>query len=150
MQIIGFNFTKITAEKKPEFKRGNSHRTNIEFLDIKKEDTSLLMNQHTIAVNYKYSLSYFHEEKKKEKITAEIILEGNILFAADEKESAEILKDWKKKAIPQGVKIALFNTILRRCSPKALLLEEEINLPPHLPIPQVSSENPEEKKEETN
>lgn len=147
MQIIGFNFTRMSAEKQPEFNRGNSHRTNIEFLEIKKEEKSLLNDKDTMSIKYQFSLSYFREEKKKEKTTAEIVLEGSILIATEKNESTDLEKAWKKKAIPQELKLPLFNMILRKCSPKAILLEEEVNLPCHLPIPQVRAGAPEENKE---
>ena len=147
MQIIGFNFTSLSSEKKDEFEIGNSHRTGIEFLDVKKEEKSLIREKETLSVKYQYKLSYFFEEKKKEKITAEIVIEGNILFAAEKDEASNLLKGWKKKKIDPQIRIPLFNVILRRCSPKALFLEEELNLPSHIPMPQVKpGQSPEEKE----
>ena len=53
-------------------------------------------------------------------------------------------KGWKDKEIPEEFRIAIFNIILRKASVRALQLEEELNLPYHMPFPSIKSQ--EEKK----
>ena len=41
----------------------------------------------------------------------------------------------EEKKIPEKFKEIIFNSIFRKCNLKALQFEEELNLPPHLPLP---------------
>jgi len=68
-------------------------------------------------------------------------LEGKILIAVDPKIAKEILKQWKKKKMPEDFRLLLFNVILKKSSLKALYLEEELNLPLHMPMPSFKKEN---------
>lgn len=142
MQVIGFQFTKINAEKSPEFKRGVSNRMNIEFLNLEKQGTSIIPEKEGIIIKFQYSLDYYLQEKKKDEILANLKFEGDIIIAADKDESKDIFQAWKKKKLPDQFKIILFNIILKKCTTKALVLEEEINLPSHMPMPRVSPSQP--------
>jgi len=150
MKVIGFEFTKILAEKSKEFKQNSSLNTNIDFLNIEKEDISILKDHEAVKVSFKYSLLYSigeTKEKKKSKEQgkdSEITMEGIIIFSASPEESKEILKSWKKKELPNSFKIPLFNLILKKCTPKAVYLEEEINLPSHIPLPKITPKPTEE------
>ncbi len=142
MQIIGFQLNKINAEKSPEFKKQTNNRMNIEFIEIQKQDASIIPEKETIVISFQYLLEYYSQEKKKEETQASIKFEGKIIIAADKNESKDILNTWKKKKLSDQFKVILFNIILRKCSTKALLLEEELNLPSHLPLPMVSQIKP--------
>jgi len=135
MQVIGFNFTKISAERTPEFKP-SSMSTNIEFTNVEKEKMDILKETEALKVSFKYILAY-GEEKKKGPLPAEITFEGFIVLSADKEKSKELQKAWKKKTLPNGTKIPLFNLILKKCAAKALQLQEDVNLPSHIPIPKI-------------
>jgi len=136
MQVIGFNISKVLAEKSPSFKPASVINTDIEFINIEKEKIEVLKNIEPIKVFFKYTVSYFDskEEKKKE---GEVIFEGNVILSAEDQEAKDIEKAWKKKELPDSTKIPLFNFILKKCSPKALHLEDEIDLPSHIPYPRL-------------
>jgi len=59
----------------------------------------------------------------------------------------EVLKGWKDKETTDDFRIFLFNIILRKSNIKALQLEDELALPPHIPLPSLNKENMREKKE---
>ena len=65
-------------------------------------------------------------------------------MSASKEDSKTLTKSWKKNEIPDGTKIPLFNVILKKCTTKALQLEEELLLPSHIPMPQL---RPQSKKE---
>ena len=135
MQIVGFNFKKISAEKSPDFKR-SSISTNIEFTDLKKEKNEIIKEKDVIKINFKFAVVYGDQEKKEEK-NGEVSFEGILLLSAEKDEAKDFLKSWKKKEIPKVFTLPLYNFILKRCSIKALQMEEDIGLPSHLPLPQV-------------
>ncbi len=138
MKVIGLNFTKISATKDSNFQVGKSINTDIEFTDVAKESVSLLKeDSEALRVSFRFSVTYLESDDKKSKKNAEIAFEGNIIVSGTKDESKDIQKAWKKKEIQNSFKVPLFNLILRKCSPKALQLEEELNLPTHIPLPQI-------------
>ncbi len=137
MQVIGFNFTKIAAEKFPTFKSGKSINNNIEFLSLDKEKIEILKDLEAVRISFKYSLTYKDSTESKEK-DGEVFFEGFIVLSLTKDESKDLLKVWKKKELPAGIRIPLFNLLIRKCAARALSLQEELNLPPHLSIPQLT------------
>lgn len=141
MQLIGFNFTKVSAFKSQNFPEKNKISTNIEFLNIEKENIPMLKEQEAIKISFQFLVTYTEPESKNESKRAEVLFEGTMIVSGSSEEIKNTLKNWKKKEIPSAFKIPLFNTILKRCSIKALDLEEQLNLPPHIPFPQVKPQN---------
>ncbi len=135
MQVIGFNLKKILAERSVNFERGPIN-TNIEFTNIDKEKVELLKDAEALKISFIFSVIYSDQEKKELK-HGEISFDGDIIMSADKEEAKELTKSWKKKQIPEDTRIPLINYILRKCSTKALLLEDDINLPIHIPFPLV-------------
>lgn len=135
MKVIGFNLTKIAAEKKQQ-KITAKPNTSIEFTDIEKEKVDLLKDAEALKISFLYNTSYQDQEKKEKQ--GEIIFEGDIALAVSKEESKDIQKSWKKKQVPSSLNLFLFNLILRRCTPKAIMLEDEVSLPFHTPMPRLS------------
>lgn len=143
MQIIGFNFTKIMADSPKKVTKTNIV-TNIEFKDLAKEEVNLMQNKsEAVEVSFLYSLTYENSDGKdpKEKI-GEVSFEGKILLSVSDDELKNILKAWKKKELPNDFKVPLFNLILKKCTPKAVYLQDEVNLPSHIPMPRLQKQNP--------
>ena len=147
MQIIGFSFTKISVTKSPDFKEAANVNTNVEFTDITQEKTSLIQNitLEPLKISFKFNVSYYNEEESKKDVQerknkeAEILFEGGVLLSTNNEETKEILKSWKKKDLPEAARESIFNLILRKCSTKALTLEDEFNIPTHIPLPAYNS-----------
>lgn len=148
MQVIGFVFTKIMAERLPTFKKLSGTSLNVEFIELEKEEIALLEKKEPIKITFRASVTYENKEEKKPQKEAEILFEGHLILSAEKDESKDILKAWKKKELPNSFKVPLFNIILKRCTVKALQLEEEIGLPTHLPIPQLTPAPQQQKQEE--
>lgn len=136
MKVIGFNFNKILAERPVDFKKNKRINTDIEFTNVTKDSVELIKNTEILKISFKYSISYMNQEKKEN--TSQISLEGIIIFSASKEESNNILKSWKKKELPSEFKISLFNLILQKSTAKALQLEEDVNLPAHIPLPRIN------------
>jgi hypothetical protein len=145
MRVIGFNFTKIYAEKHVQIQEEFSITTNIDIINLEKEKIDVLKaDEEVLKARFKLNIEYLTKEKKEQKV-AEIIFEGEILLLGPEEEIKDILKNWKKKEMPVPFKAPLFNLILKRCTPKAVHFEEELNLPFHIPLPQFRPDAPEKK-----
>ncbi len=139
MNIIGFNYTQVSAYKSQTFKTPFTINTNIEFLSIDKEKLDILKDTEAIPAKFKFTLEYHETDEKiadkKGQKQGEISFEGTLVLSATKEEAKELLKSWKKKEIPQNLRQPLFNTILRKCTFRALALQEELNLPTHINIP---------------
>lgn len=137
MKVIGFDFNKIAAHKADSLDKPNIS-TNIEFTNVEKERLELFKEAEAMKVSFKYFLSYENSEEKPEEKNGEVVFEGRIILSVSKDESKNMIKSWKKKKLPDSVKVPLFNLILRKCTPKALFLQDEIGLPSHLPIPRIA------------
>tara|TARA_Y100000034_G_scaffold132486_1_gene195593 strand:+ start:636 stop:1088 length:453 start_codon:yes stop_codon:yes gene_type:complete len=142
MRIIGFNFTKIAGERFPNFKRGPIN-TNIEFKELEKDKVDMFKDENAIKLAYTLDILY-EEEKEKEKETknptqhGKISFDGNLILSVTKEESKNLQKSWKKKQLPPELQIPLYNFILKKSSPKALIIQDDLNLPSHIPIPQIT------------
>ena len=72
-----------------------------------------------------------------------------MLLSLEPKILKKILKQWKKKQVPEEVRTPLLNLIMTKSNIRALQLEEEMNLPYHIPLPSLKQSETEEKKKNT-
>lgn len=128
MRILGFNFEKISSERKKPLTGEIKINSNITINKIEEEKIDI-MKEQALKFNFTFSITYSE--------AANVVFEGFVVANVEKEEYKEILKEWKKKKIPDKYRIPLFNSILARCSTKALQLEEDLNLPPHIPMPQI-------------
>jgi hypothetical protein len=142
MKLMGFNFTKISAEKLKGSSKGIKLNTNINISDIKEVKNAPFKSKETIiSVSFNYLVEYNPD-------FAKLNFEGTLVLGLDAKESKEILKQWKSKKMPEDFKIPLFNLILRKSNLRAMQLEEEMNIPLHVPLPKLSKDSMNSQKKE--
>jgi len=129
MKILGFNFTKISIEKILEITSDLKVDTNIDIVEIKPVNSDMFKTEEKfISVKFNYDINYDPDSVK-------INFSGNILFSLEKEKFEEILEEWKDKKMSDEFRLSLFNLILRRCSVKALELEDYLNLPYHMAMP---------------
>jgi len=137
MRIIGFNFTKISIERLKETilkSRELKINTEMDIPELKELKSDILKTEEDIiAIKFTYAINYNPD-------FAKIELEGKILLALKPKLAKDVIKQWKKKNMPDDVRMFLFNSILKKSSLKAISLEEELNLPLHIPMPSFKKE----------
>ena len=136
--IVGFGFTKLSAQKNDSAKGKIDINNNVSVKDA-KEDSFLLGKdkQSIIKFNFEFTSKY-------EPSIGMILFEGEILYLEEPKKVKEILSSWKKdKSIPKEIMANLLNTILSKCNIQALILSQEVNLPPPIPMPKVQMAQPE-------
>ena len=133
MPIVGFNFDKTLAERKGRVQKGMRAAHNITINSITKEDVNLGKDSQKSGLKF----SFEYEVKYEPKI-GEILIQGHILYTDVEKNVKDILSKWKKdKKIEPALMTQLINTAIIKSTIKALALSQDINLPPHLPIPTI-------------
>ena len=129
MKVIGFNFTKLSAERLKETVEDIKINTELDFPEIKETKSPFLkIKEELLEAKFEYKVNY-------EPGLAKVVIQGKVLFSVDEKTANEVLKQWKKKNLPEDFRILLVNVVMRKSALKALTLCDEINLPVHVPLP---------------
>ena len=132
MRIIGFNLTKILAERQEEDGQDIRVDQNIDIKDIKEEKIPITNNK---ALKIKFTLTVTYS-----KDFGKIEFEGSIMTLPDEGEFKSIMDSWKDKKIPENMRLGIFNFIMVKCNVKALYLEDEMGMPLHVPMPRLTKE----------
>lgn len=132
--IVGFNFTKMSAERKEGVKGKININNNVSIKNVEERDLALGKEKQN-ALNFTFEFTSKYEPK-----LGEIMLGGEVIFMADPKKAKEILDGWKKdKKVPKDVMTSILNTVLAKCNIQALIISRDINLPPPIPLPKVEA-----------
>ena len=138
MRIAGFNFKKISVEKLSDKPGELKINTKIDILDIKSIKSDFIKTkEELLGIDFSYVVDYDPD-------FAKIEFRGSIVVSIDFREGKEVLKQWKDKQMPGQFQVNLFNIILRKSNIKALELEDEMNLPLHVPFPSLKPEQNQE------
>ena len=136
MQIIGFTLTKILIERKEDLKGKWKVSSKIDVKDLKEEKITLEQGKDVLKANFEYAITY-------EPDLGDINFKGYVLILSEPKETKTLIAEWKNnKTIVADAKVRIFNTIFQKCNIKALELEDDFNLPPHIKLPAIKTEQP--------
>lgn len=128
IRLAGFRYLKINVERNEELK-GDLKITpniNIRSIDKFKSENS---KQELLQVDFEFGIDYASLGK--------LDLAGKMFLAVDSKTMKESLEGWKNKKLDNEINLVILNTIMQKASLKALELEEEMNLPPHVQLPRL-------------
>lgn len=132
MKIVGFNYTKVSAERVAKWQPIKKINTNIEFAELVKDEVEAMKGAEIIKLSFKFGVNY-------EPKNATISLEGFVFITADADEVKEIIKQWsKKKEISETLRNAVARFLWKKCNLKSFQLEEELNIPTHIQLPQIA------------
>ncbi len=141
MPIVGFAITKISGERKKESFDKLNIKSNLEISDIKEDKINVGKEQNVLKISFNFTVNY-------EPDVANLGLSGYIYYLEEDKKMKEILNNWKsKKTLDRKLMERLFTAILTRCNIKALILSQDLNLPPHIRLPVVVSQPAQGKKD---
>ena len=132
MKVIGFNYTKVNAERSLKEAKVEKINQDLEFINVEKDELGLAKDLNIIKISFTFKINY-------DPNCASISLDGTAILNTSPEESKQILKAWKKKQIEDSVRMPLIKLIMNKCSLKALNLEEELNIPPHMRLVNVSA-----------
>ena len=140
MTVVGFALSKILIERKEAIKGKIEVNSKLNVTNMKKEDIKLVEGKDVLRFDFDYSINY-------EPGLAKINMAGHLLLMVEPKQTKELLKAWEKKSqVPEEIKLSVYNTIFHKCNIKALELEEDFNLPPHLQLPYIQAAQKTENK----
>lgn len=133
MPIVSFSFDKIFVEKKRPIGAPLKIDTGVKIVNIQEEDASIVGKKEKV-LKFMFEFDVLYQEDQ-----AQIHLEGNLLYHEEQEKLEEVMKKWKKtKKLAPGVTQLVLNNVLFRCNIKALLLGQEMALPPHIQLPVVT------------
>ena len=136
--IVGFGSTKLSVEKKESAKGKIDINNNVTIKDIQEDNFSLGKDKQQNVLRF-----IFEFTSKYEPNIGNILFEGELLYLEEPKKAKEIFTGWKKdKKVPKDLMAGLLNTILTKCNVQALILSQEVNLPPPIPLPKVQIQAP--------
>lgn len=134
MPILGLNFDAVHAEKKKELTPPLKINTNVEIVGVSKED-SFFSNKDESVLRFNFEFSLVFDPKD----VAELSLKGHIHFLGKTKDNDKVLSTWKKdKKFPPELARQLVNMILMKANIKALIVGQEVGLPPHIRMPLIN------------
>jgi hypothetical protein len=137
MAIVGFNFNKISAERKDGVKGKINISNNVAITKIGEHDLHMDKGKQD---SLKFSFQF---TSKFEPGLGNITLEGDLIIIEESKKAKEILDNWKKdKKVSKDIMTDVLNTILARCNIEALIISKELALPPPIPLPKVDNGGP--------
>ena len=136
MQIIGFNIEKIEAEKNSQNNiKDLKVKYNANIKSITLEEINIGKKQEILKVNFEFKVEYDPDIGK-------IFFAGHILIMEDPKKARSIAENWnKEKDTYSDFSLQMVNIILLRANIKALIIANEVNLPPHIPLPRVMQQS---------
>lgn len=136
MPIVGFNFSKIIVQKNNPIEGNVQVKSNVSITDLKKEKLPTgKTKSEGLRIDFKLTVTY-------EPKIGELTLEGFVYYMDDPKMLKDVFNIYKKdKTLPPDLTTQVINTVLTRATIKALTLAQEVNLPPHIPLPAVKQQN---------
>jgi len=134
MTIVGFNFTKILAEKTQDIGGKISISNNVSIKGVEEANLHLgKAGQNALRFAFEFTSKY-------DPKVGNILLEGNVLYVGEQKKIKEISGSWKKdKKIPNDVVKDVLTVVLNKCNIEALILSRDINMPSPVPLPKVEA-----------
>jgi hypothetical protein len=142
MPVISFHFEKFQAEKKKDLEAPMKIDVGTKITEVKEEDVNLNGGnvQKVLRFFYEHNIDYNPDQ-------ASISISGNLVYYAPLAEVDEVLKEWKKsKKMSAEVTRVVLNTVLLRCQIKALMISQDLGLPPHIRLPLINTKSEAMKK----
>ena len=125
MPIIGIVLTSINAKKHEEIDEAVKIGSNMNITNVKQQDLPAL-NTKGLSIEFEFMTKYMNKQGKDK---AEIGMEGNVIFMG--KESDDVMASWKKdKKVPDDLKFEVIRIVSDKCSKKAIMISDDLQLPP--------------------
>ncbi|MBI3413234.1 MAG: hypothetical protein HY051_04090 [Candidatus Aenigmarchaeota archaeon] len=141
MPVIGMQITKIDAVRKNNPTPGFKVESVPAIVSVEEKELPTLGNNgKVLTINFNFNVEYKPD-------IAMIKIAGEILFLEEGERVGA--KTWaKNKSLPQEMMIEVYNMIFRKGLLKALVLSDDMQLPPPLQVPIVAPKKGSEKSKD--
>lgn len=131
--ILSFAVEKAKVEKREIDAKKIETRNSLKIVNVEEKSLEPLNKEKVLKFKFTYSVAY-------EPNAGSFELEGNVLVKMADEQRKLLLELWNtKKKLDPPVARAVFNYLLTKCSILSLSWTQELNLPPHIPFPRISS-----------
>ena len=128
-KLLAFTLQKLSAEKNKNIEGQIDVASDIKIKTIEKHKIDVV-KQETIKIDFDFELKYGEYGK--------VLIQGFLILLLNNRDLKEIMSKWENnKEIQSDFRILVLNLIMQKCSIKALQLEEQMSLPPHIQIPRL-------------
>ncbi|MEM4647861.1 MAG: hypothetical protein QXO12_00920 [Candidatus Pacearchaeota archaeon] len=124
MPIVDVVFDKIEVERKKEIKPSIKLNISLTFKDLIEEKE--IEDKKFISFVFDFLIDYDKEAK--------VFLEGRTIYVDKKEEIEKLIKNWRKD---KEFMKKIYNFTLTKCNLKALFIEDQVNLPLHIPFPSI-------------
>lgn len=130
MPVVGLVLKEMRGKKIADYNGIMNINSNSAIKDVEEIDLPAV-GKKGIKITFEFKTEY---QTEKSNNFADIIITGDVLWLVDD--SGALVKNWKKdKKLPEDISMQTINAILRKCATKALVLSEDLNLPPPIALP---------------
>jgi len=130
MVTVGFNFTKILAERKGASQPNVNVTTNI---NIKSVANSDIADPKKTLVKFEFQFNCNYEPG-----IGKVELDGELIEIYDKDLAEKVITGWNtNKKLPSDLMNGLLNSILGRSNVEALVISRELGLPSPIALPKV-------------
>ncbi len=134
MTMVGFTFTRITAERKQVPESNISIQSNVGVIGL-QEINSIDPKKSMLKFDFHYICRYDPGLGKVE-------MDGEVMEMYDKDFASKVLEHWKKETkVHPTVLQELFNTILARSNVEAIVISRDLGLPSPIQMPRVDVPN---------
>ena len=130
MNIVGFHFTRISAERKRSAVGTININNNIALQDVTEAKMGV-GDRGAVRVSFLFTSKYAPD-------FATLTLEGDVLVLMETTKAKETIEQWGKgRKLNPALAQVVMNHLLDRCNIQALLLARDLGLPSPVPLPKV-------------
>lgn len=132
MNIVGFNFTKINAERKRAVVGKININNNISINEMNEAKIGIGSgDRQAVRISFTFASTYTQD-------MAKLAFDGDLLLLLEKKRAEQLVKEWSDdKKIPDDIAQKVMSHILERCNIQALLVAKDLNLPSPVPLPKI-------------
>lgn len=132
MTVIGFQFTKILAERLTLPKGKINIQNNVSLTNV--EEAPLMVKSEKQGS----AKVYFSFTSKYEPKYGLIDLQGEVVWMDDKKNIQAMVSEWKKaKKLPKEMATPILNTVIQKSNIQALVMSRDVSFPPPLQLPKL-------------
>jgi len=141
MAIVGFNFTKITAEKTGNVSGEVNISNNVTIIGASEIKVNLGDKDNKgLLLKFRYSCEYTPK-------IGSLTFEGDVVTL----EKADVVKNcvdsWKKdKKIDEDITTRILSYVLSKSTVQAIIMSRDLSLPAPIPLPKITKKAPAKKK----
>lgn len=130
MPVLGFNYTKLDAEKMEPVQGKVSINNNVSLTEVEEQDISA-DGKTALSIDFRYQSEYKPD-------VAEITIEGNMVYLSDDYDGEELAGEWEEnQSLPDDAMRDVLNKVLNKCNVEAIVLSRDLNLPAPFKLPTV-------------